>query len=59
MNKIAALLDENGIVINRIVVDNVEDFPNAIDGELCSIGDKWDGQSFIKSVVPEVPKIEI
>jgi len=44
---IAAII-ENGIVINRIVVDDLNVFPNLVDGENCSIGDLWDGQQFAK-----------
>ena len=44
---IAAVID-NGIVINRIVVDDLNVFPNLVDGENCAIGDLWDGQQFTK-----------
>lgn len=44
---IAAVI-ENGVVINRIVVDDLNTFPFHIDGENCSIGDIWDGENFIK-----------
>lgn len=38
---------ENGIVINTIVVNSLDDFPNLIDAESGgTIGDLWDGESF-------------
>jgi hypothetical protein len=38
---------ENGVVVNTIVVETLEVFPNLIDAEFGgSIGDLWDGKSF-------------
>lgn len=46
---IAAILDEQGFVINRIEVDELGEHPS---GDFCSIGDKWDGSKFVKVEKP-------
>lgn len=38
---IAAQMDQNNIVINRIVVDSLDDLPNLISGEFANIGDQY------------------
>jgi hypothetical protein len=54
-----AVLDSSNLVINRIVAESLEEaaaFTNATcvecDGT-SSIGDTWDGTSFVKPVVEE------
>lgn len=51
--KVAAVLDENGIVINRIVVRDLADFPGTVDGTNGNIGDHWDGAKFVRPQQPE------
>ena len=42
-----AHLIENGVVVNTIVVDTLDVFPNLIDAEFGgNIGDLWDGSAF-------------
>lgn len=42
---IAAVID-NGVVVNRIVVDDLTVFQNLVPGDNCNIGDLWDGVKF-------------
>lgn len=51
---IGAVLNEEGIVINRIVVDSLSDISGLVDGENCSIGDKWDGGKFVRTTMEQV-----
>lgn len=51
---IAAILNEVGVVVNRIVVEGLGAWPGAVDGENCAIGDLWNGQGFVK-VQAEAP----
>lgn len=37
---------ENGIVVNTILVESLEDRPNLIDASQGGIGDSWDGETF-------------
>lgn len=53
--KVAAVLDANGVVINRIVVDQIPNDPDIVDGEFGSIGDTWDGKNFITPPPPPPP----
>lgn len=49
-----AHLIENGVVVNTIVVDTLDVFPNLIDAEFGgSIGDLWDGSAF--TAPPPIP----
>ena len=42
-------LDSNGVIINTILVDSLDVFPNLIDASVGGvIGDTWDGTVFIK-----------
>lgn len=49
---IAAVI-ENGVVVNRIVVDDLNAFPGLVDGEACNIGDLWDGEKFTAPSPPD------
>ena len=39
---IAAILNENNIVINRVVVNSLSDLPGSVNGSNCEIGDTYD-----------------
>ena len=42
-------LDANGVIINTIVVDSLNVFPNLIDASVGgSIGDTWNGAAIVK-----------
>jgi hypothetical protein len=43
---IAAIV-KNGVVVNRIVVDSLKDYPGAIAGEHLQIGAVFDGENYI------------
>lgn len=49
-----AAVIENGKVVNIILVDSLDAFPNLVDAGGASVGDLWDGVSFIP--VPPQPK---
>lgn len=55
---VAAVLDSNGVVVNRIVVRSLEAFPemNLVAGDTCKIGDSWNGTDFVSP--PEDPEEE-
>ena len=44
---------KDGVVVNTIMVDSLDDFPNLIDGETGGVGDLWDGTTFTKPTPPE------
>jgi hypothetical protein len=48
-------LDANGVIINTIVVDSLNVFPNLIDASLGgTAGDTWDGLLFTTpTIIPE------
>jgi hypothetical protein len=48
----AAVIGENGSVLNIIEVEHLEVIPNLLNGEGADIGDQWDGTSFIKPTPP-------
>jgi hypothetical protein len=52
---LAAVIDEEEIVTNIIVVNSIDVLPGLIDGEGASIGDMWDGVSF--TAPPPTPPI--
>ena len=53
-----AHLIKDGVVVNTIMVDSLDDFPNLIDADTGSIGDLWDGKKLTKpEPVPE-PLVE-
>lgn len=43
---------ENGIVVNTIVVDSLNDFPNLIDGSVGGIGWVYDGKTLTDPTAP-------
>lgn len=47
---IAAIIGQGGIVVNRIVVEQLMDEPFMVAGENCAIGDIWTGSEFVKPV---------
>ena len=38
---------EDGVVVNTIIVDTLDAFPNLIDGSIGSIGWVWDGVALL------------
>lgn len=42
---IAAIIGPGGIVVNRIVVDDLLPSPFMVDGEYLNIGDIWQGDT--------------
>lgn len=51
----AAILDEEGNVINVILVTSLSEAPGAMNGEGVNIGDKWNGAEFIPSWILNAP----
>lgn len=49
---IAAILDGQNKVINRVVVNFIDDVPNAVDGTAADIGDVYDSVTKTFSVPP-------
>ena len=50
-----ALVIKDGVVINAIIVDSLNSFPDLIDGEIGGIGDTWDGTTLTPRVVVFAP----
>jgi hypothetical protein len=50
----AAILDQDGFVLNIVMLGSLNDVQGAINGDNASVGDQWDGANFIKANIETV-----
>jgi hypothetical protein len=54
-----AAIVKDGVVVNVVMLNHLNEHQGAINGESANIGDAWDGDKFIRPVIAQSPNAPI